>query len=204
MKATGEVMAIAPTFEQAIMKAVRGAEIGHDTMDSPKFAALTTEELRERLHVCDDERSFCVYEALKRGITVDEIHEITLIDEWFLSKLLNIINCEREMELEKGEMSRELYVKAKNLGFLDRTIEKITGKKVENPLVPVYKMVDTCAAEFKAETPYFYSTFDKDNEAEAFIEEQNSNRKTVIVFGSGPIRQSLRRSWQHGQTQASA
>ena len=122
MKATGEVMAIAPTFEQAIMKAVRGAEIGHDTMDSPKFAALTTEELRERLHVCDDERSFCVYEALKRGITVDEIHEITLIDEWFLSKLLNIINCEREMEIEKGEMSRELYVKAKNLGFLDRTI----------------------------------------------------------------------------------
>ena len=188
MKATGEVMAIAPTFEQAIMKAVRGAEIGHDTMDSPKFAALTTEELRERLHVCDDERSFCVYEALKRGITVDEIHEITLIDEWFLSKLLNIINCEREMELEKGNMSRELYVKAKNLGFLDRTIEKITGKKVENPLVPVYKMVDTCAAEFKAETPYFYSTFDKDNEAEAFIEEQNSDRRTVIVFGSGPIR----------------
>lgn len=182
MKATGEVMAIAPTFEQAIMKAVRGAEIGHDTMDSPKFAALTTEELRERLHVCDDERSFCVYEALKRGITVDEIHEITLIDEWFLSKLLNIINCEREMELEKGNMSRELYVKAKNLGFLDRTIEKITGKKVENPLVPVYKMVDTCAAEFKAETPYFYSTFDKDNEAEAFIEEQNSDRRTVIVL----------------------
>lgn len=186
MKATGEVMAIAPTFEQAIMKAVRGAEIGHDTMDSPKFAALTIDELRERLHVCDDERSFCVYEALKRGITIDEIHEITLIDEWFLSKLLNIINCEREME--SSELTRELYVKAKNLGFLDRTIEKITGKKVENPLVPVYKMVDTCAAEFKAETPYFYSTFDKDNEAEAFIKEANSDRKTIIVFGSGPIR----------------
>lgn len=186
MKATGEVMAIAPTFEQAIMKAVRGAEIHHDTMDSPKFEALTTEEIRDRLHVCDDERSFCVYEALKRGITVDEIHEITLIDEWFLSKLQNLVDCTRE--LEKGELSDELYVKAKNLGFLDRTIEKITGKKVENPLVPVYKMVDTCAAEFKAETPYFYSTFDNDNEAEAFIKERNSDRKTIIVFGSGPIR----------------
>ena len=193
MKATGEVMAIAPTFEQAIMKAVRGAEIGHDTMDSPKFAALTTEELRERLHVCDDERSFCVYEALKRGITVDEIHEITLIDEWFLSKLLNIINCEREMELEKGNMSRELYVKAKNLGFLDRTIEKITGKKVENPLVPVYKMVDTCAAEFKAETPYFYSTFDKDNEAEALSRSRTATEEQ-LSFLVQALSESVRAS----------
>lgn len=186
MKATGEVMAIAPTFEQAIMKAVRGAEISHDTMDSPKFEALTTEEIRDRLHVCDDERSFCVYEALKRGISVDEIHEITLIDEWFLYKLQNLVDC--AAELKRGELSDELYVRAKKLGFLDKTIEKFTGKRVENPLVPVYKMVDTCAAEFKAETPYFYSTFDKDNEAEAFIKECGSDRKTIIVFGSGPIR----------------
>lgn len=186
MKATGEVMAIAPTFEQAIMKAVRGAEISHDTLNSPKFEALSTEEIRDRLHVCDDERSFCVYEALKRGITVDEIHSITMIDEWFLNKLLNLVACERE--LQSGEMSEELYNKAKKLGFLDRTIEKYTNKKIENPLVPVYKMVDTCAAEFAAETPYFYSTYDNDNEAEAFIKENNSNKKTVIVFGSGPIR----------------
>ena len=163
MKATGEVMSIAPTFEQAIMKAVRGAEISHDTMSSPKFMEMSTEDIRAKLSVCDDERSFCVYEALRRGITVDEIHAITLIDEWFLEKLLKLVRCEDE--LKKGELNDELYRKAKLLGFLDRTIEKLTGKKVEDPMVPVYKMVDTCAAEFKAETPYFYSTFDKDNEA---------------------------------------
>ena len=147
---------------------------------------MSTDEIRERLSVCDDERSFCVYEALKRGITVDEIHSITMIDEWFLEKLLNLVECEKE--LKKGQLTEELYKKAKLLGFLDRTIEALTGNKVENPMVPVYKMVDTCAAEFKAETPYFYSTFDKDNEAEAFIKEKNSPRKTIIVFGSGPIR----------------
>ena len=186
MKATGEVMSIAPTFEQAIMKAVRGAEISHDTMSSVKFEALSTEEIRDRLSVCDDERSFCVYEALKRGISVEEIHSITMIDEWFLEKLLNLVRC--ETELKGGELTDELYRKAKLLGFLDRTIEKLTGSKVKEPMIPVYKMVDTCAAEFKAETPYFYSTFDKDNEAEAFIKEKNSDRKTIIVVGSGPIR----------------
>ena len=186
MKATGEVMSIAPTFEQAIMKAVRGAEISHDTMSSPKFREMSDEDIRAKLSVCDDERSFCVYEALRRGITVDEIHSVTMIDEWFLEKLLNLVRCEDE--LAKGELSDELYRKAKLLGFLDRTIEKLTGKKVSNPMVPVYKMVDTCAAEFKAETPYFYSTFDKDNEADAFIKEKNSDRQTIIVFGSGPIR----------------
>ncbi len=186
MKATGEVMAIAPTFEQAIMKAVRGAEIHHDTMSSPKFEAMTDQEIHDRLSVCDDERSFCVYEALKRGVTVDEIHAITKIDEWFLNKLLNLIACEKE--LAEGNLTEELYDRAKRLGFLDRTIESLSGKKVENPMVPVYKMVDTCAAEFSAETPYFYSTFDTDNEAEAFIKEKNSDRQTVIVFGSGPIR----------------
>ncbi len=186
MKATGEVMSIAPTFEQAIMKAVRGAEIHHDTMSSPKFESMSDKEIYSRLSVCDDERSFCVYEALKRGITVEDIHKITMIDEWFLEKLKNLMECEKA--LKEGKLDRELYVKAKNLGFLDKTIEALTGKKVENPLVPVYKMVDTCAAEFSAETPYFYSTFDSDNEAEAFIKEKNSDRKTIIVFGSGPIR----------------
>ena len=186
MKATGEVMSIAPTFEQAIMKAVRGAEISHDTMSSAKFAELSDDDLRNRLSVCDDERSFCVYEALKRGISVEDIHNITMIDEWFLEKLLNLANCEKE--LDGAELTDELYRRAKLLGFLDRTIEKLTGSKVKDPMIPVYKMVDTCAAEFKAETPYFYSTFDKDNEAEAFIKEKNSDRKTIIVFGSGPIR----------------
>ena len=186
MKATGEVMAIAPTFEQAIMKAVRGAEISHDTLNDKEFAELSNASVYDRLSVCDDRRIFCVYEALKRGITVEQIHNITLIDEWFLEKLKNLIAVENE--LKNGELTENLYVRAKNKGFLDRTIEKITGKKVENPLLPVYKMVDTCAAEFEAETPYFYSTFDKENEAEEFIREQKSDKKTVIVFGSGPIR----------------
>ncbi len=186
MKATGEVMSIAPTFEQAVMKAVRGAEIGHDTMSSVKFEKLSDEEIADRLSVCDDERSFCVYEALKRGISVEYIHSITKIDEWFLEKLLNLVSCEKALKTEK--LTRELYIKAKNLGFLDRTIEAFSGEKIEAPLVPVYKMVDTCAAEFSAETPYFYSTFDDENEAEEFIKEKNSSRKTIIVFGSGPIR----------------
>ncbi len=186
MKATGEVMAIAPTFEQAIMKAVRGAEISHNTLDDKEFCELSNASVHDRLSVCDDRRIFCVYEALKRGITVEEIHNITMIDEWFLEKLKNIVNLENE--LRQGELTEELYVRAKNIGFLDKSIEEITGKKVENPLVPVYKMVDTCAAEFAAETPYFYSTFDKENEAEEFINERQDGKKTVIVFGSGPIR----------------
>ena len=186
MKATGEVMAIAPTFEQAIMKAVRGAEISHDTLDEEMFEEMSDDSVRDRLSVCDDLRMFCVYEALKRGITVDEIHEITLIDEWFLEKLLNIIKVSEK--LKGGDLSWDLYKKAKETGFLDRTIEKFSGEKIGKSLMPVYKMVDTCAAEFNAETPYFYSTFDEENEAEEFIKEKNSDKKTVIVFGSGPIR----------------
>ena len=187
MKATGEVMAIAPTFEQAIMKAVRGAEISHDTLNDKEFAELSNASVYDRLSVCDDRRIFCVYEALKRGITVEQIHNITLIDEWFLEKLKNLIAVENE--LKNGELTEELYVRAKNKGFLDRTIEKITGRKVENPLVPVYKMVDTCAAEFAAKTPYFYSTYDEDNEAKPFIAERSDpDKKKVLVFGSGPIR----------------
>ncbi|MBQ5347556.1 MAG: carbamoyl-phosphate synthase large subunit [Ruminococcus sp.] len=186
MKATGEVMAIAPTFEQAIMKAVRGAEISHDTLDDEMFEEMSDASVLDRLSVCDDLRMFCVYEALKRGISVDKIHEITLIDEWFLEKLINIIKVGEKLKTET--LSDELYKEAKEIGFLDRTIEKYSNLKIENPLVPVYKMVDTCAAEFNAETPYFYSTFDKENEAKEFIEEKNSDKKTVIVFGSGPIR----------------
>ncbi|MBR1732015.1 MAG: carbamoyl-phosphate synthase large subunit, partial [Ruminococcus sp.] len=186
MKATGEVMAIAPTFEQAMMKAVRGAEISHDTMDDEMFSEMSDASLIDRLSVCDDLRMFCVYEALKRGVPVDTIHEITLIDEWFLEKLVNIAHMGEK--LKKLPLTDELYKQAKEIGYLDRTIEKYSGQKVNNPLVPVYKMVDTCAAEFNAETPYFYSTFDKENEAEQFIKEKNSQKKTVIVFGSGPIR----------------
>ncbi len=186
MKATGEVMAIAPTFEQALMKAVRGAEISHDTLDDEMFAGMSDASLEDRLSVCDDLRLFCVYEALRRGVTVDRIHEITLIDEWFLEKLRNIIAVDEALKTQP--LTDELYRQAKEIGFLDRTIEKLSGQKVKAPLVPVYKMVDTCAAEFNAETPYFYSTFDSENEAELFINERKSDKKTVIVFGSGPIR----------------
>ena len=186
MKATGEVMAIAPTFEQAIMKAVRGAEISHNTLDDKEYEKFSDASVLHQLSVCDDRRIFCVYEALKRGISVDKIHEITMIDEWFLEKLRNIIAVSNE--LKSGKLTEELYTKAKHIGFLDKTIEEMSGQKIENPLTPVYKMVDTCAAEFAAETPYFYSTFDKENEAEEFIAERKSDKKTVIVFGSGPIR----------------
>ena len=186
MKATGEVMAIAPTFEQAIMKAVRGAEISHNTLDDKEYEKLSDASVLHQLSVCDDRRIFCVYEALKRGISVDKIHEITMIDEWFLEKLRNIIAVSNE--LKSGKLTEELYTRAKHIGFLDKTIEEMSGQKIENPLTPVYKMVDTCAAEFAAETPYFYSTFDKENEAEEFIAERKSDKKTVIVFGSGPIR----------------
>ena len=186
MKATGEVMSIAPTFEQAIMKAVRGAEISHNTLNDEKFMQMSTESVRAKLSACNDERLFCVYEALKRGITVDEIHQITMIDEWFLYKLLNLVEIEKEMS--KGELTPELYKKAKNMGYLDKVIEQFTGCKVTEPATPVYKMVDTCAAEFKAKTPYFYSTFDEENEAAEFIAEKSTGKKTIIVFGSGPIR----------------
>lgn len=137
MKATGEVMAIAPTFEQAIMKAVRGAEISHDTLDDKEFAQLSNASVYDRLSVCDDKRIFCVYEALKRGITVEQIHEVTLIDEWFLEKLKNIIAVENE--LKNSELTDDLYYRAKKMGFLNRTIEAITGKKCEKNLLPVYK-----------------------------------------------------------------
>lgn len=186
MKATGEVMAIAPTFEHAIMKAVRGTEISHDTLDDKKFAKMSDENVVDRLSVCDDQRIFCVFEALKRGVSVDKIHEITLIDEWFLNKLLILVDMENK--LKEGNIDEATYFKAKKLGFLDRTIEAFTGEECKYSATPVYKMVDTCAAEFDAETPYFYSTFDEENEAEEFIKEKGSDKETVMVFGSGPIR----------------
>ena len=186
MKATGEVMAIGTSFEQAMMKAVRSIELGLDTMNLKKLEKYSTDEIRERLHLVDDERSFTVFEALKRGITPEEIHEITMIDNWFLYKLLNLVELEKW--LADGELTEEKYNTAKQYGYLDSTIERISGKKCPLHKHAVFKMVDTCAGEFKAETPYFYSTFDDENEASEFIEHQNTGKKKVIVFGSGPIR----------------
>ena len=187
MKATGEVMAIGTTFEQAIMKAVRGAEIGLSSLLSEKHIQMSDEKIKEKLHSCDDERLFVVYEAMRRGVSVDEIHEITKIDKWFLNKLDKLIDVEKE--LRKGVLTNELYLRAKKLGYLDKVIEEISGCKIEEKKYASFKMVDTCAAEFAAQTPYFYSTFDEDDEAEQFINSsKEGDRKTVIVFGSGPIR----------------
>ena len=187
MKATGEVMAIGTTFEQAIMKAGRGAEIGLSSLLSEKHIQMSDEKIREKLHSCDDERLFVVYEAMRRGVSVDEIHEITKIDKWFLNKLDKLIDVEKE--LRKGVLTNELYLRAKKLGYLDKVIEEISGCKIQKKKYASFKMVDTCAAEFAAQTPYFYSTFDEDDEAEQFINSaKEGDRKTVIVFGSGPIR----------------
>ncbi len=186
MKATGEIMAIGTSFEQAMMKAVRSIELGIDTLTMKKFTKLTDEEVQDRLTVVDDERSFLVFEALKRGISVEEIHNITMIDNWFLDKLLNLVNLENW--LADGELTEDKYNIAKKYGYLDSTIERISGKKCPLRKRAIFKMVDTCAGEFKAETPYFYSTFDEENEARQFIDRTDKGKKKVIVFGSGPIR----------------
>lgn len=186
MKATGEVMAIGTSFEQAMMKAVRSIELGLDTMNLRKLESKSTEKILEMLNTVDDERSFQVYEALKRGISVDRIHEITMIDKWFLEKLMNLVNLEKW--LADGELTEEKYNIAKQYGYLDSTIERLSGQKCPLRRRAVFKMVDTCAGEFKAETPYFYSTFDEENEARQFIDRTDTGKKKVIVFGSGPIR----------------
>ncbi|MCL1835639.1 MAG: carbamoyl-phosphate synthase large subunit [Oscillospiraceae bacterium] len=185
MKATGEVMAIGTSFEQAMMKAVRGVEIGRDCFIDAVCAAQDTETIRLRLHDCDDERVFVVCEALRRGISVDEIHSVTMIDRWFLHKLGNIVKMEKELS---GGFDDESYLRAKHMGFPDAVIKRLSGHEVTNPRRAVFKMVDTCAAAFAAETPYFYSTFDDENEAAGFIDALGGSKKTVIVFGSGPIR----------------
>ncbi len=186
MKATGEVMSIGTSFEQAMMKAVRSIELKLDTFNLPKLQMLNDSDVVRLLKRCDDERVFVVYEALKRGIEIAKIHNITKIDEWFLAKLQNLVKMERK--LVKKELTPELYLEAKKMGFLDKTIERLSGEDAPEKRFASYKMVDTCAAEFKAETPYFYSTFDEENEAAEFLEEHNSGKKKIIVFGSGPIR----------------
>lgn len=186
MKATGEVMAIGLSFEEAIMKAVRGVEISLDSLSLHKLKSMTNEQLMCDMKKCTDERLFVVFEALKRGISSDEVHSATMIDKWFLKKLENMVRMDER--LQEGKLNDSLYRQAKKLGYPDKVIERLSGCKVKDPLRAVYKMVDTCAAEFAAETPYFYSTYDTENEAEEFINQLNSGKRRVIVFGSGPIR----------------
>ncbi|MBO7485398.1 MAG: carbamoyl-phosphate synthase large subunit [Spirochaetaceae bacterium] len=173
MKATGEVMAIGQNFEEAILKAVRGAELGVKDLNLPVFEKEGDIKISERVAQCTDQRIFAVYQALKRGImSVDEIHEITKIDEWFLHKLENICNYENAICLREGKAKTNLSADEKML-YPPRS----------------FKMVDTCAGEFDAETPYFYSCTGGDNEAEQFLAERKTSSKgTIVVLGSGPIR----------------
>lgn len=186
MMATGEVMSIGSNLEIALMKAVRSIELGLDTLNLPKLKDLSTEDIENKLSEQTDERFFVIYEAIKRGISFDRIHEITMFDKFFLSKMRNLVEMERD--LASQPLTDELYLAAKKYGFLDKTIEKISGQKIQQKRFASYKMVDTCAAEFAAQTPYFYSTFDEENEAAQHIAAQKSDKKKILVFGSGPIR----------------
>ncbi len=179
MKATGEVMAIAPNFEMALMKAVRGAEISLDTLNA---APLNAKPVLERLAEQNDRRIFTVFEAIKSGITLETIHDITRIDLWFLNKLK--VLADYEAELDAG-MSDELYMRGKNLGYTDDALKRLSGADRLPEFHMSYKMVDTCGAEFDAQTPYFYSCCEKVCEARSF---GRSGKPVVMVLGSGPIR----------------
>ena len=184
MKATGEVMSIAPSFEMALMKAVRGAEVGLDTLNR-KVDPEDTASLKERLCRVDDHRIFTVFEALKAGVSIDEIFDITKIDRWFLAKLKKMADF--ELALAKDGLTAEHYETGKRLGYPDTALLRLSGAK-ELPVpakTAVYKMVDTCGAEFDAETPYFYSSFDQYCESRTF---PRSGKPVIMVLGSGPIR----------------
>ena len=198
MMATGEVMSIGNSFEAAMMKAVSSIELGMDTLTHKPFEELTDDEIVAHMHVQDAERVFCVYEALKRGIDHQTIYRITKIDWWFLDKMQHLANLENGLAKCNGVLTEEQYKTAKKYGFQDKTIKRLAQVDtlpVENYRAG-FKMVDTCAAEFSANTPYFYSTYDGDNEAAEFIAEKEAEasakgeprKKKVLVFGSGPIR----------------
>ena len=182
MKATGEVMAIAPSFEMALMKAVRGAEIGMDSLNRKNTEGAP---IWERLRRVDDRRLFTIFEAMKSGVSVEEIFSITKIDRWFLWKLRGLADFEQA--LEGDGLTAERYAEGKRLGYPDETLLRLSGadRLPEEPRKAVYKMVDTCGAEFDAETPYFYSSFDQFCESRAF---PRSGRPVILVLGSGPIR----------------
>ena len=189
MKATGEVMSICDNFEGALMKAIRSLEQHVDSLMSYDFTGLSDEELEAQLHVVDDRRIWVIAEALRRGVSYDHIFEITKIDRWFIDKLAILV--EMEQHLKSEELTVDLLKEAKRIEFPDNVIAELTGKTEEeikqmryaNGIVAAYKMVDTCAAEFAAETPYYYSVYGSENEAA-----ETTPQKKVLVLGSGPIR----------------
>lgn len=189
MKATGEVMSICDNFEGALMKAIRSLEQHVDCLLSYDFSELSKEELKERLKVVDDQRIYVIAEALRKGMDYDTIHEITMIDHWFIDKLAILVKMEQA--LQRGPLTVELLREAKRIEFPDNVISRLTGmaeeeiKKLryDNGIVAAFKMVDTCAAEFEASTPYYYSVYGSENEAQ-----ETRPPKKVLVLGSGPIR----------------
>lgn len=190
MKATGEVMSICTNFEGALMKALRSLEQNIYSLRYGDYSRFTADEIREKLYQIDDKRIFVIAEAVRRGISYDEIYDITKIDRWFIDKIAILV--EMEQELQAKELTKELLADAKRLEFPDRVIAELSGKapeeikrlrKAEYGIIPAYKMVDTCAAEFEASTPYYYSCFDSQNEVSPV-----RTRKKVMVLGSGPIR----------------
>ena len=189
MKATGEVMSISDSFEGGLMKAIRSLEQHVDSLLSYDFTHLSKEKLLEQLAVVDDRRIWVIAEALRRGITYEEIHAVTKIDIWFIDKLARLV--EMEQTLREQELTFEILKEAKRLEFPDRVIAYLTQKteeeirflRHEQGIVAAYKMVDTCAAEFAAKTPYYYSVYGSENEVEV-----KKDRKKVLVLGSGPIR----------------
>ena len=190
MKATGEVMGIAPNFEVALMKSIRSLEQNMENLISPELAALTNGEVLQRLKLVEDRRIFVVAEALRRNVPVEQIFEITRIDPWFIDRIASLVETERDL---KGQpLHPDLLRRAKRQGFPDKTIAQLAGmqetevRAVRNRegIVPTYKMVDTCAAEFDAETPYYYSCYGTENES---IPSANGKKKALVI-GSGPIR----------------
>lgn len=188
MKATGEVMAIGRTFEESIMKAIRSLEVGTYHLEIKEAEQIDDEKLKARLAAADDERLFLIAEALRRGWSIQQLHDVTKIDFFFLHKLAKLVSF--ETTLRENGLSKETLHEAKRIGFTDRKIGELTGQTEEGiralreqyGFTPVYKMVDTCAAEFEAQTPYYYSTYEQEDER------VETNQKRVIVLGSGPIR----------------
>ncbi len=193
MKATGEVMSICNNFEGALMKAIRSLEQHVDCLQSYDFSGLSEQELIERMKIVDDRRIYVIAEAIRKGINYRTIHDITKIDEWFIDKIAILV--EMEQRLSKEELTKELLTEAKRIEFPDCVIARLSGRSEEeikqlrydNGICASFQMVDTCAAEFAAETPYFYSVFGSQDEASEY-QTQGAPRKKVLVLGSGPIR----------------
>ncbi len=189
MKATGEVMSICDNFEGALMKALRSLEQHIDSLDIGRYTDRSKEELLERIAIVDDRRIFVMAELLRKGATYDEIHNITKIDKWFIDKIAHLVQTEQA--LKEGPLTKELLAEAKRMEFPDKVIagytgsseEKVRAMRLENGITASFKMVDTCAAEFEASTPYYYSVFGSECEVKS-----NHDRKKIMVLGSGPIR----------------